>query len=361
MSSIEKQTIFDSDIPNDKINLTDTPSVKIKQLKSDSQQELKLQIEGQCIDYSVINAIRRTVLMSIPIYAFNRSNVNIEVKKSRHMYNNDMIYNQLETLPIFDIPNDFDLENPELYLPTDVMKKLFSRFIQQEYSTDAPEIRDKAKQLVDIELNIAVKNNTLDYKFVTTHDAVLRVNGQQVDSYLKRRPIGMLVLKPSEEIYFRAVANLGIAKMHASYEATTMAIHNEITPTKYILWYKTLEQLEKFDIFYKACEILIKKLEYLRIFIEDNYKDDRTTSENIEIQLHGEDYTLGNLLATCLQKCPYTSVAAPLTKHPFMDNVIIKYALKETSKVKPIKVFIMCIDYLINVFQTIIEATKAIE
>ncbi len=53
--------------------------------------------------------------MSIPIYAFHRSNIFIELDKSRHMYNNDLIYNQIETLPIFDIPNYFDLENQKYF------------------------------------------------------------------------------------------------------------------------------------------------------------------------------------------------------------------------------------------------------
>ena len=64
----------------------------------------------------------RTIMMSIPIYGFHRSNIHIEVEKSKNMYNNDLIYNQIETLPIFDIPNYFDLENPETFLSNDVMK-----------------------------------------------------------------------------------------------------------------------------------------------------------------------------------------------------------------------------------------------
>ena len=38
-----------------------------------------------------------------------------------------MIYNQIETLPIYDIPNYFDLENPELFLPDNIMRTIFGK------------------------------------------------------------------------------------------------------------------------------------------------------------------------------------------------------------------------------------------
>lgn len=359
----DNKFIFDSDVPNDKIDIHAAPNVRIKKLESEIEDEFRIELEGTSIDCSVVNALRRTVMMNIPIYAFHRSNIFIEIKKSRHMYNNDLIYNQIESLPIYDIPNHFDLEDPETFMPTEVLKNLFSNFIQNKYTEELPEEinTNENKKMFKIELSINYKNNTGSDKFVSTHDATLKVDGKVVNSYIIRKPICILVLKPSEEISLRAEANLAISRMHASYEATTNAIHHEITPMKYHLYYETLGQLDKKIIFTKACTILIKKLEHLKKFITKTFNEERSVSEKIEMELYGEDHTLGNLLATVLQKCNYTSTASYKMSHPEINQIVIAYELKPGSKNGPIKVFIDCIEYLIKLFDTIYNAANKIK
>lgn len=352
-----EEYFYDSDVTNDNIDIYKEPQLKIKLLEPRNEKELRIELDGKCIDYSVINAIRRTILMSIPIYAFHRANTVIDLKKSKHMYNNDLIYNLIETFPIFDLPNYYDLENPEKYLPTDLMKKIFSKFIQEKYVEDIQlsEVPESTpdKRLHKVELLIDVKNNTDNYKFVSSHDVILRVDNKISNCYKIRKPISILVLKPGEEISLQSIANLGISKMHAAYEATTNAIHEELTSSKYILWYETLEQLHKNIIFEKACIILEKKLYYLGEFIKNEYKEDRPNTEKIEIQLYGEDHTLGNLLATILQKCEYVSKAGYTMPHPLIDNIIISYQLFQKSKKGPIKILLDCIEYLIKLFKNI--------
>ena len=353
-----KTFVFESDSPNDKIDIYGDIDTVLKKLQVKNNKHFRMQIEGKNIDVSVVNAIRRSILMYIPIYGFHRSNIRIDVERSRHMYNNDLIYNLIETLPIFDIPNYFDLENPETYLPTEVMRNLFGTFIQERFGDDMVDdastaSEDANKKLFRIDLSINVKNNTGIDKFVTTHDAVLKVEGKISNSYMSRKPISILVLKPNEEIYLSAEANLGISKMHAIYEATTNAIHKEITPMKFELEYETLEQLDKNVIFTKACIILMKKMESLKDFIQKKYSEERDPSEIIEIQLFGEEHTLGNLLATILQKCEHVAKAGYDKPHPFIDQIIIAYKLSSKSKVGPIKVFVDVIDYLVRLFQQI--------
>lgn len=349
--------IYESTIMNDHIDIFAEPDVRIKKLQSRNDNELRLEIEGKSIDYSIVNAIRRTILTSIPVYAFHRSNIFIDVEKSRNMYNNDLLYNQIETLPIFDIPNYFDLENPEIFLPNEVMKKLFSNFVPESYldEMDQEKQPELNKKFFKIEFSINLKNNTGNDKFVTTHDAILKIDGKTSNSYQIRKPICIMVLKPTEEISLRAEANLGISKMYGCYEATTLAFHEEITPMKYNLWYETLEQLDKHIIFTKACIILTKKLENLREFIKKKFADHNEPSndETVEIQLYGEDHTLGNLLATVLQKCDYVQKAAYTMPHAFIDQIIIVYKLVPKSKLGTIKVFINCVEYLIRLFQMI--------
>ena len=135
--------IFDTDIPNNIIDIYKTPDIRAKKLKSEDENEFRIELQGMSVDYSVVNAVRRTIMTSIPVYAFHRSNVVIDTVRSRHMYNNDLIYNLIETLPIFDIPNYFDVEDPKTFLPTEVMMNLYGKFIQNEhqYKKNAQDLR----------------------------------------------------------------------------------------------------------------------------------------------------------------------------------------------------------------------------
>jgi DNA-directed RNA polymerase subunit L len=356
----QREFVFESDVKNDKIDIYGEPDVHLKKLPSSIESEFNIQIEGKSIDYSVVNAIRRTILLNIPIYGFHRSNIFIEVEKSKHMYNNDLIYNQIETLPIYDIPNYYDLENPELYLSNEVLKSLFGKFIQEKYSADDKSINSESNESVDankklfkIELGMNVKNISDTDKFVTTHDVVLKINNKVSNSYMTRDPISIIVLKPGEEISLRAEANLGISKILATYEATTNAIHKEISSSKYELSYETLGQLDKNLIFTKACIILIKKLEHLNKFIQSKYKEEPENIKYMEIQLFGEEHTLGNLIATALQKCDLVAEAGYAMPHPFIDQIVIRYRLETDTKAGPIKVFVDTVKYLIRLFEQI--------
>lgn len=351
----ENVYITKSDMPNDIIDIYSKPKLTVKKLQNKVKNELRLELEGISIDNSIINALRRTVMMYIPIYGFHRSNIYIEVNKCKYMYNNDMIYNLIETLPIFDILNYHDLTNPELFLSNEVMRNIFSMFIQEKYVSDEPEDTtniDNDKKLFKIELTLNVKNNTTDNKFVSTHDAILRVDGKIVNSYLIRRPISILVLKPNEEVSLRAEANLGNARISATYEATTNAVIRQLSPTKYHLWYETLEQLPKEIIFSKACTIIHKKLSHLREYVSETVTEEDVT-KIMRLELNGCEHTIGYLLATILQKCTSVQKAGYSKPHPFEDRIVLQYLLAPTSKKKPLQILVDCMDYLIDLFKMI--------
>lgn len=342
--------ITETTIPNDKIDIYGDIKVKSKKIKS-NEDVFHMIIEGYNIDNSVINGIRRTILTDIPIYGFHRSNIFIDVEKSYNMYNNDLIFQQIETLPIFDIPNFFDLEDPEIYLPNDIMKQIFGTFIPDKYEKEE---KKEEKKLFDIEISINIKNLEDKYLFVSTHHIILKIDGKTSNSYKNRKPISILVLKPGESLTLRAIANLGIAKINGIYEATTNAIHREITPMKYELEYETLGQLNKDIIFKKANTIIKKKLKNLKRYIKEKYEE-RDKKEIIEIQLFGEDHTIGNLITTILQKSEFTEKAAYSMPHILVNQIKILYKIKETSKIGPIKVLIDCLTYLIKLFDNILK------
>lgn len=350
----DPEYIFESDVTNDQVDIYSEPKMKMKQIITDDPDEFCVQMEGNCIDRSVSNAIRLTIMKRIPIYGFHRHNIFVENEKSYNMYNNDMIYNLIETLPIFDIPNFFDLEDPEIFLPDDIMREIFGKFIQdKKIEKNDVEKPESKKNLFRIELILNVVNTTDTYKFVSTHDAILRIDGKNATSYTKRDPIDILVLKPNEQLSLRAEANLGISMMSAIYEATTNVISKELTSKKYEIIYESLGQLSSPIIFQKACTILIKKLENLNKYIKKAYAIEPNKAEYVEFKLYGEDHTISNLIATTLQKCDYIMEAGYIKPHPLIEQVTIRYKLKPKTKIGPIKVFTDVIYYLIKLYQAI--------
>lgn len=349
--------IFDANSENDIISLKKSIDVNLKKLKSKEPNKMKLLIHGSSIDFSIVNALRRTVMLYIPIYGFHRSNINIENDKTVYMYNNDLTYMQIETLPIYDIPNDFDLENPELYLSNDVLKNMFSTFLKDKVITENKTL-ENVKKIHKIELSLNVKNNTSTDLYISTHHCTLKVDDKISNSYTKREPICILVLKPLEEISLNATANLSIAKMLTAYEATTNAIHIQKSETSFVLIYETLGQLSKEDIFNKACKIIIKKLENLLKFITDNFLEKENQNTSIEIELYGEEHTLSNLITTTLQKMKDVLVAGYVLPHQFVDKIIIKYKISEKSKLGSIEIFINVLKYLIEIFHIILDKSQ---
>lgn len=358
-----RQTVFKNTVDNDEIDIYKNPDVAVNILKTDNRNKFSAQFEGKNIDESVVNAIRRCILLYIPIYGFYRTNIHVDNDRTKSMYNNDMIFNIVETLPLFEIPNLFDLENPELFLPDDVMRSMFGRYIQTKYidveemeRRDNEPIRtDPNKKQYDIEISLAIKNTDREYLFVTTHHLVMRIDGKVVENYNKHPPLTMFILRQKEEMYFSAKANIGIAKIHAAYEATTTAYHKQLSPTKYILNYKSLGQLDPNIIFNKSCIILIKKLQILSEYITDKYKDFDSKDDFTTIELIGAEHTIGNLLATILQKCVHVREAGYVMKHPLEGVITIKYRLQENSKKGSIIVLLDCIKYLIKLFTTILD------
>jgi len=323
-------------------DLDKTPEIRVEKMKTELPDEFNVTIKGKNVHVSLVNAIRRTIEMHIPIYGYHRSNIFIEHKKCRYMYNNDLIYNLIETLPIYDIPNDFDLEEMMVILPNEALTKIFGESFKQSELAKT----EGSKKMHEIEFILSVKNNTNDYKFVSTHDAIFKIDGKERNNYKKYPPISILVLKEGEEVHLQANANLSIKHLTAIYDASTTAKHKMITPTEFQLSYETLRQLDKNVIFEKACLILSKKIDHLENYIRDTYENDPEYQKNhISIELYGETHTFGHLLANILQNCEDVEKAGYVVPHAGSEHVIIEFQIYDTSKQSAINVLIKAIKY----------------
>lgn len=341
---------IESDVKNDKIDISTNPKVKITKNKTSSANEFDIILEGSAIDYSVANAIRRSILLYVPAYGFNRANIKIEQKKTNYMYNNDLIYNLIETLPIYDIDSGFDVANPEIFMTSEVMKNLFGHLLPNRDNvfteTELPE-DDTEKKLDKIEIHLNMKNTTDIARFVNTHDIIYKINGKDSNTYKKHAPLSLFVLKPNEEVSLSAEANLGNPLMHAAYETTTNAISLELASDRFQIKFESLGQMSPSVIFSKACKILMMKLFALKKYITKISKEGELESaETTRITLVGEDHTLGNLISTTLQKSDLVRSAGYIMIHPFKNEIMIEFALEKKTKLTALKVFTETLDYL---------------
>lgn len=294
------------------LDLEAEPEIHLSCSKGQTEQELRLELGGRNIDQSVVNALRRTILLYIPIYAFHRNNIVIDHGKSYHMYNSDLLFNQIETLPIFDVSED-------------------------EHH---------------IEMSVQFENKGDDYHFLSTHDVRLEINGREVKNYHKRPPISILVLKPGEKISFKAIANRDIAKNNAIYEATTNVYFVQKDRHQYVLIYETLGQLHQNTIFTRACQILIERLKQFKKSVKAQ-KISIESDKPVEIRIVGEEHTLGNLVTSVLQKLPGMIKAGYTLPHPFHDEVLLVYQTRDHERA--IEILIAAVDYLVRIFQIIRE------
>lgn len=350
---------IESDVKNDVVDIYSNPKLKVIKNKTSTKKELDIILEGNPIDYSVANAIRRAILMYVPGYGFNRSNIRIEQKKTNYMYNNDLIYNIIETLPIYDIDSGIDVANPEIFMSTEVLRNLFGhllpdRFSDPVFNEEEHFVDDSEKKLHKIEIHINMKNNTDTDRFVNSHDIVCKINGVESNIYKNHPPICLFVLKSNEEVSMSAEANLGNPLMHAAYETTSNAVSLELASNKYQIKFESLGQMPPEVIFRKACIILGMKLSALKKYIKHMNKNNKIEEAEItRINLIGEDHTLGNLIATTLQKSDLIRSAGYITPHPSKNEISIEFALEKKTKERSLKVFTDTLDYLSKVIKNI--------
>ena len=93
--------------------LPSKPDIK-KEFSKQENYQAHIKLKGKSVDNSVVNALRRTIYGYIPVYGFHRSQIIIE--KNTSIYTQEMIYCQLEQLPIYDIDNTYNLVSPKTIL-----------------------------------------------------------------------------------------------------------------------------------------------------------------------------------------------------------------------------------------------------
>ena len=123
-------------------------SIKITELNKRSfggnkYSRLGIQLDGDNINTSIVNSLRRSVMSNIPIYAICAKSINIESNTS--IFDNDAMRLRLSQLPIFKIENNI------VYLPNEYWKDVdYSNIKRERFIEDSN----------DLELYIDVTNDS---------------------------------------------------------------------------------------------------------------------------------------------------------------------------------------------------------
>lgn len=306
-----------------------------REMKDFTSSRLILGIEGSDVSYAFINALRRTMIDDIPVYAFDPSTINIEFNDSVIL--TDALKLRLSNLPIFDIKNDIVFLSRKYWSHVDF--------------TD-PE-RPKHSDEKNIELYINVHNDTLENQHYTTENVKMFIDGEQVKkAYKKTNPILLITLKPNQAFKAKLKAVLAVGELSNIYSGVSNCYYEALNDSgnKFKLTIESQGQMDEYVLLNKACDILVKKLTDTLQNLE-NLLQKTDDDDLIEIKLINEDFTLGNLIVDNLQEHKDVTYAGAPKHDKLIKEIIIQYVTKSKNKIEPVKEVINKQIKLINSFK----------
>ena len=300
----------------------------ISELEDDSFQpnHMHIQMEGDKLNHTIINVLRRTLLEDVPSLAFDKEYISIE--KNTSVYNNDFMRNRIENMPIV------NMSNGELNF--DEYDNLKYKHINN--SDEEPKLSIFCKK----------KNETSNILNVTTDDITFYDGNTKIDNIYKNR-ILIVKLKPGEEIEFSAKSKLGLGKSNAIYSSVGICCYEILNDNKFILKFETSGQYSNRYLLKNVCKIILHRLDVIKDKMKDlKFNDDSNSGKFI---IDNEDHTLGSLIAYGLQDHKNIEIAGFMLDNLLLKNLEISYL---TNSGKPINsIVIDVIDIYIKKFNLI--------
>lgn len=312
--------------------------MNIKELSNEEDEFnstcLELEINGKNIAYPIINALRKTCINQIPIYAFHPSKINI--LKNNSVFDNSYMKERLSQLPIIKLDHQVKFLPSKYYKNVNFADSKFDRYSEDTY---------------DIEYYIKGKNDTSDRILnLTTSDIQIKINNEDI-KYSVKNPILLIQLRQGEEFECSMKANLAIGEFDSIFDCSN-SYYTELAEDKYVLKIESNGQLSEYNILDYACDILIERYKIIKENINANqYQIVITENNSIILEIVNEDYTCAGPINWVLQGMDNVLFSG-ITKPSFMQkNIIIK--LKVDNKYKPIDVLNDSIDSTIKIFEEI--------
>jgi DNA-directed RNA polymerase subunit L len=323
---------------------------------------LILHFSGADINNVVINTLRRVIMELIPIYAFDKKD--IDITKNTSIYNNDYMRLRLCHFPVISIENPIETIKQSANLEYEANISTFEKKIEDINIIADKEQSDKLEKAQNFIIYINVKNTSSEVLSVTTSHQDVRYyyKTKQISSpYIQ--PLLILKLKPGEEFISTLTSTLNIGLKYANYMPNAACSYAEESENSFRFNLESLKQLSELEIIIRACDIIIIKLKnFLIIFTQkikeyssqkiidefnlDNKSDVeqsesesttdsaiRNTSDDVleqhrvkgMINIENESHTFGNLLARLLQDHPSILFAGYKIEHLLIKELTLGY------------------------------------
>jgi DNA-directed RNA polymerase subunit L len=308
---------------------------EIKYKKPDiyNQSILILEISGRDVNYSLINSLRIICYGEIPIYGFETENINISKYNSVDHISKQK--NFLSQLPIL------NLNHPVIYLEDKYYK------INDKTNLKHPDDN------IEIEYYLNVSNNkSIEPLSVTSDDIIPKINGKVVKLNFNT-PLELAVLKKNEEIEFSMKATLSIGILNSIFNASH-CYHEQIDETTFRLKIESQGQMDEYEIFKRACQILIFKFQNLKLFFESvelNSDDEENNLDNRKFYIENENETTVGPLKTFLLKSENVKNCGLTRYDGYMNNRILLYVEINKKNTKIFKEIYISIEKCINFFE----------
>lgn len=288
--------------------------IKIKELvynnKEITDTLLELQFTGSDINYILLNAIRRIILLNMPNFAFETKNIKIDHNTSA--YNNDMLRLRISNMPILNATPNENVINFLDYLENN-----------EEF--------DKSTIPV-LSMTIDAENKTTDIMEITTNNAKFFINDKLAPNY----PIDFLIvkLKPNEKLKLTASTSLDIPKKNDIFASVCICVYEYEDDNNITFRLESRGNLTEYELIKRACIILIKKLKFL---LERLSKTKFENLTNGKIIIEKETFTLANLIKDGLQKHKNIQFAGFKVNHLLIEESEIKYVTDGKSIIDILK------------------------
>lgn len=286
-----------------------------------NNERLSIKFSGKDINNKIVNALRRISCKYVPTYAFSPENITI-TKNTSNAFNNDMIKLRLSTLPIFNIDPNIDI-------------------LHEKYWKNGNKEKHPSEKYIAGFINIT--NKTPQIVNVTTHDIVLKIDGENSDVYKKTDPIILIKLNPNNIFTCSMIATLGIGYMHDNWSALQNGYFDIQPDGSIILTIETAGKINLFDILIRSCNILINKLQLIKEELNNKsllqYNDNSLTFELID-----EDISFGDIINYELQSSK-NIIFSGISKPDLLKNIVY---IKTNIVNNDIIHIIDCLNNLIN-------------
>jgi DNA-directed RNA polymerase subunit L len=363
---------------------------------------LVLSFKGNDINHVIMNTLRRVIMELVPIYAFDKKDIDIKINTS--IYNNDYMRLRLSQFPVIGIENEFDTIKRSANLEYEANISTFETKIEDLSVLEAKEKEELTEKAENLTMYVNIKNiydgsekNADGVLSVTTDDEFVRFyyKGKQISSPYKQKLL-IIKLKPGEEFNCTAVSTLNIGLKGANYMPNSVCTFSENENSTYNLNIESLKQLTEKEIIIRACAIIdIKLSNFLDIIINkineykseisvDNYnlenvvEDNSSESDTITdsairnssdealeqhrikgvIKIENESHTFGNLLSRLMQDHKSILFAGYKIDHLLVKELSIGY---KTDGVDINNVITDIINKAKNIFKEISDNIEQLE